>query len=71
MFTVSGAVLILIGWLLFRSGRACPTDPELAQLCDRAYRWNTRFFWSSTVIWVIGFATAYLALPIYSWLEGG
>ncbi len=65
MFTGSGAVLLLTGWLLFRSGRACPADPELAQLCDRAYRWNTRFFWASVVIWALGFAAAYLALPIY------
>jgi len=71
MFTGSGAVLMLTGWLLFRSGRACPADPELAQLCDRAYRWNTRFFWSSGVIWVIGFAAAYLALPIYQWFGNG
>jgi hypothetical protein len=71
MFAGSGAVLILTGWLLFRSGRACPIDPEVAELCASAYRWNTRFFWTSTAIWVIGFAAAYLALPIYSWLEGG
>ena len=71
MFAGSGTVLILTGWLLFRSGRACPIDPEVAELCASAYRWNTRFFWTSTAIWVIGFAAAYLALPIYSWLEGG
>ncbi len=71
MFAGSGAVLIFTGWLLFRSGRTCPADPELAQLCDRAYRWNTRFFWSSVVIWVVGFAAAYLALPVYSWLASG
>ena len=65
MFTGSGAVLILTGWLMFRSGRMCPADPELANLCDRAHRWNTRFFWSSAVIWVVGFAAANLALPIY------
>jgi len=67
MFAGSGAVLILTGWLLFRSGRACPIDPEVAELCASAYRWNTRFFWTSTAIWVIGFAAAYLALPIYLW----
>jgi hypothetical protein len=70
MFTGSGVVLISTGWLLFRSGRACPADPELARLCDRAHRWNTRFFWSSVVLWVIGFAAAYLALPMFLWLEG-
>ncbi len=67
MFTGSGAVLMLTGWLLFRPGRACPIDPILAEQCDRAHRWNSRFFWTSVVIWVIGFAAAYLALPIYLW----
>jgi copper chaperone CopZ len=62
MFTGSGAVLMLTGWLLFRSGRTCPADPE-------AHRWNVRFFWASTVIWALGFAAAYLVLPIYLWLE--
>jgi len=70
MFAGSGAVLILTGWILFRSDRTCPTDPEIAPLCARAYRWNSRFFWSSALIWVVGFVAAYLALPIYSLLEG-
>ncbi len=68
MFTGSGAVFLLTAWLLFRSGRACPSDPKLAELCDSAFRWNTRFFWASVVIWVLGFAAAYLALPIYLWI---
>ena len=71
MFAGAGAVLLLTAWLLFRPSRACPTNPDLAEQCERAQHWNTRFFWSSAVIWVLGFATAYLALPIYSWLEGG
>lgn len=71
MFTGSGAVLILTGWLLFRSGRACPADSELAELCDRAYRWNSLFFRTSVVIWVVGLAAAYLALPIYLWFGNG
>ncbi|MFQ6004929.1 MAG: hypothetical protein ACE5OQ_05435 [Woeseia sp.] len=68
MFTGSGAVLMLTAWLLFRPGRACPTDPDLAKMCESAHRWSTRFFWASATIWVIGFAAAYLALPIYLWL---
>ncbi len=71
IFAASGGVLLLTAWLLFRPGRACPADPELAQQCDKAYRWNTKFFWVSAGVWVAGFATAYLALPVYSWLEGG
>ncbi len=71
MFTGSGAVMLLTAWLLFRSGRVCPSDPGLAQLCERAHRWNTRFYWASVFIWLLGFAAAYLALPIYLWFGDG
>ena len=71
MFAGSGGVLTLAAWLLFRSGRVCPADPDLAEQCEKAHRWNTRFFWVSVGIWVAGFSTAYLALPVYLWLEGG
>ena len=71
MFTGSGAVLMLTAWLLFRPGRACPTNPDLAEQCERAHRWNTGFFRASIVIWVLGFAAAYLALPIYLWFGNG
>ncbi len=71
MFTGSVAVLLVTAWLLFRPGRACPTDPELAEQCDNAHRWNIRFLGASVVIWVVGFAAAYLALPIYLWFSDG
>ncbi len=71
MFAGSGGVLTLAAWLLFRSGRVCPADPDLAEQCEKAHRWNTRFFWVSVGIWAAGFGTAYLALPVYLWLEGG
>ena len=71
MFAGSGAVLLLAAWLLFRPGRACPADPDLAEQCEKAHRWNTRLYWVSVGIWVIGLGAAYLALPVYLWLEGG
>ena len=70
MFVVSAAVLVLTGWLLYRPGRACPIDPELAEQCAMAHRWNLRFFWVAAVVWMFGVAAAYLALPIYLWLGG-
>ena len=70
MFGASGGLLAFTAWLLFRPGRACPADPELAELCVKAHRWNIKFFWISVGIWAIGFGTAYLALPIYLWLGG-
>ena len=71
MFAGSGGVLLLAAWLLFRPGRACPADLDLAEQCEKAHRWNTRLYWVSVGIWVIGLGAAYLALPVYLWLEGG
>ena len=64
VFTASGLLLGLSGWLLYRSGRACPTDPILAEYCNRARSWNRRLLWGSVTVWGIGFFAAYLALPL-------
>lgn len=69
VFAFSGLMLTLGGWLLYRAGRMCPTDPELGQLCNRAMVWNHRIYWLSLGIWAIGFFAAYLALPLRIWLE--
>jgi len=69
IFTGSGALLLLSGWLMYRPGRACPTDPELARACARAETWNRRVLWGSAIIWSIGFIAAYLALPLRIWLD--
>jgi len=50
--------------LVYRPGRRCPTDPVLAQKCAAADRWNKRLVWGSGSIWVLGFAAAYLTLPV-------
>ena len=70
MFGATGGLLALTAWLLYRTGRTCPADPELADHCENIRRWNIRFYWTSVAVWLIGFGTAYLALPIYLWLEG-
>lgn len=69
VFILSGTVLGISGWLLYRIGRSCPGDPELGALCERALVWNQRIYWSSVAIWVVGFFAAYLALPLRIWLE--
>ena len=68
VFAGSGLMLLVSGWLLYRPGRTCPSDPELARLCERAQRWNRRIHGFSGAIWGIGFFAAYLALPIRIWL---
>ena len=63
-FMLSGAVLASTGWLIYRPGRSCPADPELAALCMRADRWNRIIFWAAVVLYTIGFFAAYLLLPL-------
>ena len=70
VFAASAMLLAASGWLLFRSGRECPAEPQLAALCDRTLRWNRRVFRASIAIWGVGFFAAYLALPLRIWLTG-
>ncbi len=68
VFAFSGLMLLVSGWLMFRPGRACPTDPELGQACNTAFKWNKRIYWTSVTIWLFGFSAAYLLLPLRIWL---
>ena len=70
MFLGSAVVLALTGWLLYRPGRACPTDPDLAEQCGRAHPMESAFFLGGAAVWMVGVAAASLALPIYLWLGG-
>ena len=68
VFALSGGLLLLTGWLLYRPGRACPADRAMNDLCTRAHLWNRRIYGSSIAVWGIGFFAAYLALPLRIWL---
>ncbi len=65
VFAGSGVLLALGGYLLYRPGRACPTEPELAALCTKAHNWNCRVLWISIIIWCVGFFFAYIAESIF------
>jgi mercuric ion transport protein len=69
IFLGSGAMLALSGWLMYRPGRSCPTDPELGHRCNQTQVWNRRVYWSSVSVWTIGFFAAYVALPLHIWLD--
>ncbi|HEC30227.1 MAG TPA: hypothetical protein ENI65_11635 [Gammaproteobacteria bacterium] len=69
VFAFSGLMLLASGWLMFRSGRSCPTEKKLAHACSTAHKWNKRIYWTSVVIWVIGFTASYLLLPLRIWLD--
>jgi mercuric ion transport protein len=59
IFAVSGVLIGGAVWMVYRPGRACPADPELAAACAAADRWNRRFLWLSGSLWLIGFVTAF------------
>ena len=42
VFAFSGLMLAVSGWLMYRPGRSCPTDPGLGQACSTALKWNKR-----------------------------
>lgn len=69
VFAFSGLMLAISGWLMYRPGRACPADQALGEACSNAHKWNKRIYWSSVVIWSIGFTAAYILLPIRMWLD--
>ena len=68
IFLTSGLLLLFTTWLLKRPGRSCPTDPILAKKCLQLTTWNYRIFWLSVTLWIIGFVSAYLAVPITIWI---
>lgn len=62
MFTLSGGLIAVSAWAVYRPGRACPNDPVLAAACERSDKWNKRFIWFSAAMWLVGFIAAF-ALP--------
>jgi len=66
VFAVSGLLLLISGWLLYRPGRYCPADPVLAEQCEMSYKWNLRLFWVSAFIWIVGFFFAFLAVYLFN-----
>ena len=62
VFGLSVGLIALSAWSVYRPGRACPIDPEVAAACARADKWNRRWIWFSAVMWSIGFLAAF-ALP--------
>lgn len=64
VFVFSGLMLVISGWMMVRPNQSCPVDPEKANICTNAKKWNKRVFWVSVIIWCIGFFAAFLALPL-------
>lgn len=69
LFLISAILILLTHWSIYRPGRSCPTDPALAKLCQRFMKWNRIILKIAVCVWVIGFVSAYLLAPLYSWLH--
>lgn len=63
-FGVTAAILAVAGWILYRPGRTCPSDPDLVEVCNKARKWNIRFYWIAIIIWLVGAFSAYI-LPLF------
>lgn len=64
-FGLSAAVILLAGWMQWRSRHApCPIDPEQAKACTRLRLVSRWIYWSSVATWCIGFFFAFLAVYI-------
>ena len=70
IFLISAFLLLFTAWLLWRSEQSCPVDPGLAATCHKIQKWNKRIFWVALSIWLIGFVTTYIFLPLWIWTEG-
>jgi mercuric ion transport protein len=69
VFAISGSLLALSAWMIYRPGQTCPTDPKLGALCNKTQKWNRRIVWLSASLWGIGFFAAFLALPLQIWFD--
>ncbi len=67
-FSIAGIYLLFTAWLIYRPGRSCPTDPELARLCQRADRMNRIVLWVAVGVYTVGFFFAFLWFPLRQWL---
>lgn len=69
IFLASALMIGLAAWIVLRSKRQCPTDSELALLCNKMQRQNLHLLIVSATIWGLGFLSAYLLVPLSRLLE--
>lgn len=65
-FGVAGALLLVAGYLRWRSRNApCPADPELGRACGRARKISGVVYWMSVAIYAVGFFFAFIAVHLF------
>ena len=66
IFIFSAGLLLMAYLFLYNSNKSCSADPVL---CNKLTRINKIIFWIAVVLWLVGFFSAYLALPVSLWLN--
>jgi len=69
IFIISGSLLAVSAWLMWRTKGKCPADSATASLCQSTKIWNRRLWFIAATIWGIGFIASYIALPVMQWFE--
>jgi len=69
ILSLSALLLIILAWVIWHPNQHCPTDPELANYCKKAKRWNQWLFGISVVIWFMGLFFSVLLLPLRQLLD--
>ena len=64
-FGITAVILIVASWLVFRKNRVCPTEPKLAEACEKAHRSNLKIVIISVVIWFVGAYAAFVMPWLY------
>jgi len=62
-FSISGLILLISAYFLFKKKRSCPLDSKLSQICNNAQKWNIYFFYLASSIWLISALSAFV-LPL-------
>lgn len=70
VFAISFFMLLLSAWFIYRPGRSCPADPQLARTCARVDTINRWIYWFSVSVWLLGFFAAFLLWPLTEWVNG-
>ncbi|VAW53615.1 hypothetical protein MNBD_GAMMA06-254 [hydrothermal vent metagenome] len=64
VFILSGLMLAVSAWFIYRPNQSCPVDSQQARICQTSKIWNKRIYWFSVIIWGVGFFAAFVALPL-------
>jgi FtsH-binding integral membrane protein len=62
--SLSGLLLLLLAWIIWRPNQVCPAEPELAAQCQKVKYVNQSIFWLSVGVWLIGVFFSVLLLPL-------